>query len=81
MSAAPALDGVPVSQPAGGGICRDCLHFQRDPLHLERVYPGLNTMGSGFGAVRAQDGLCTRHDRYLPATCACPTFLPLMRSR
>jgi hypothetical protein len=59
---------------AGAPYCRDCAHFRNDPAYLERVFPGLTSLSSGYASVRAEDGLCLRHDRYLGARCWCADF-------
>jgi hypothetical protein len=33
-------------------------------------------MSSGYGSVRAEDGICLKHDRYLSAESSCPDFAP-----
>jgi len=51
--------------------CATCAHFRCDPQQLENAIPGLRSFGSGFAAVRADDGLCVLRDRYLSATAHC----------
>ncbi|HXM04216.1 MAG TPA: hypothetical protein VN939_16520 [Chthoniobacterales bacterium] len=51
--------------------CRDCLHFENDPSVIEKEYPGLTAMSSGFASVRADDGLCRLHDLYLSGWDTC----------
>jgi hypothetical protein len=55
--------------------CDRCVYFRNDPAYLETVFPGLVSLGSGYGSVRAEDGVCSRHDRYLSAHARCPDFL------
>jgi len=43
-------------------------------LAIERFVPGLRSFGSGFASVRADDGLCLRHGRYLAASSFCADF-------
>jgi hypothetical protein len=57
--------------------CATCRHFRTDPRALEAAIPGLTTMGSGHASVRSDDGLCDRHDRYLPAASCCAGFEPV----
>lgn len=38
--------------------------------------PGLASFGSGAASVRAQDGLCLRHDLYLSGVSGCPDHAP-----
>jgi hypothetical protein len=56
--------------------CENCRHFQNDPVALEKTYPGLSALSSAFASVRAQDGICSRHDLYLPAWDHCRDFAP-----
>jgi hypothetical protein len=51
--------------------CRHCRYFQNNPAALEKTWPGLTSLSSGFGSVRAQDGLCNRHDLYLSGWDSC----------
>lgn len=52
--------------------CQNCVHFQNDPTHIEKTFPGLTTMSSGFASVRDRDGLCSHHKLYLSARDSCP---------
>ncbi len=61
--------------PAGAATCGRCAHFQNDPAALEKTYPGLTAMSSGYASVRAQDGICDYHGIYLSARDSCPSFL------
>jgi hypothetical protein len=54
-----------------GKLCRSCMHFQNDPSLIEKTYPGLVAMGSGFASVRDQDGFCGLHQLYLSARESC----------
>lgn len=54
--------------------CGNCVHFRNDPAWLEQAIPGLASLSSGDAAVRADDGLCLRHDRYLGADGSCADF-------
>jgi hypothetical protein len=56
------------------GRCRNCGYFHNDPQFLETAIKGLNAMSSAWGSVRAEDGLCQRHDRYLTADSGCADF-------
>ncbi len=55
--------------------CGRCQHFDNAPKTLEALLPGLRVMGSGYSSVRANDGLCTHHDRYLSAHYVCDSFM------
>jgi hypothetical protein len=41
--------------------------------------PGLNSMSSAWASVRADDGLCGRHDRYVSASSFCEDYSALNR--
>jgi hypothetical protein len=77
MNPAPAQAPRPGSKAADGvvkGRCRDCSSFNASPAELERAFPGLASMGSGYGAVRGNDGLCAMHGRYLSGLSSCGSF-------
>jgi hypothetical protein len=59
---------------SSGPVCRDCAHFQNDPAHIEKNYPGLAVMSSAFASVRDQDGFCNYNQLYLSARDSCPGF-------
>jgi hypothetical protein len=46
----------------------------QSPAALEAALPGLSSLSSAYGAVRADDGLCRVHDRYLAASYRCDRF-------
>lgn len=56
--------------------CLACVHFRNDAKFLEAAFGGLTSLSSGFGSVRADDGICLRHDRYLSARSSCAEFSP-----
>ena len=53
--------------PAQPPRCATCTHFDARPAALEAALPGLRSLASAYGAVRASDGLCRLHDRVLAA--------------
>jgi len=55
--------------------CGGCRHFRNDADYLERTFAGLTAMSSGRGAVRAGDGLCSRHSLYLGRDAWCDEFV------
>jgi hypothetical protein len=55
--------------------CGYCAHFRNDRAYLEAAMPGLASMSSGDASVRADDGICLRHDRYLSARASCAEFI------
>ena len=61
--------------------CRHCVHFVNDPEKLEAAMPGIIIMSSAYGSVRAEDGLCRRHDRYVRASFGCDEFRGVETSR
>jgi hypothetical protein len=59
----------------GATCCAACRFFTGAPAALERAIPGLNILSSGYGSVRADTGLCQRHDVFVTArSAACPQF-------
>ena len=56
--------------------CGGCRDFEADPAAIEAGFAGLGVLSSGFGATRAGDGHCRRHDRRLRATASCDAFAP-----
>ena len=51
--------------------CGTCQHFCQAGAELEASLPGLRSLGSAYSSVRAADGLCTLHARYLTPTSSC----------
>ncbi len=45
--------------------CHDCRFFDNDPARLEAAVPGLNALSSAYASVRADAGLCSRHELFL----------------
>jgi hypothetical protein len=61
-----------VTQPS----CAGCRHFCSSPQQIESQLPGMRSLGSAHASVRAADGLCLRHDRYLGAGSYCAEHQP-----
>ena len=61
---------------AHANTCGDCVHFRNGADHLEQSFPGLTAMSSARGAVRASDGLCSRHGLYLARFAYCDDLEP-----
>ncbi len=63
--------------------CRQCRHFTDHPEELERLVPGLRILSSAYSAVRADNGICGRHDIIQRPIPACADFeeVVLFRSR
>ncbi|MBS0373961.1 MAG: hypothetical protein JSR73_05245 [Proteobacteria bacterium] len=59
------------------GRCRDCRFFEAGAVELEAALAGLSSLGSAFGSVRAADGLCRLHDRYLDGASRCERHSPV----
>jgi len=55
--------------------CRSCAHFFNEPQYLERSFPGWRSLGSAYGAARAEDGICERHGTYLSARQWCRHYV------
>jgi hypothetical protein len=56
--------------------CGACRFFAGTPAALERAIPGLNILSSAYGSVRADTGLCERHESFVTsATAACAQFV------
>jgi hypothetical protein len=55
-------------------VCINCAHFRNSSAYLEEVFKGMNTLGSGDGSVRKDDGICDAHDIYLSADNQCDQF-------
>ena len=56
------------------GCCAACVHFRGDPDFLEKTFGGLIALSSARGSVRADDGICLLHGRYLSARASCARF-------
>jgi hypothetical protein len=54
--------------------CGSCRYFCESPHEIESQMPGMRSLGSGHASVRAADGICRRHDRYLGAASNCADF-------
>ena len=72
------MSRVPGSETAPGlaaqACCGTCRAFRNDAAYVEAQMPGLKTLGSGYGAVRADDGLCAEHQRYVAAGAICDRY-------
>jgi hypothetical protein len=65
-----------VAQGAGlaEDSCGSCRYFCQSPHEIESQMPGMRSLGSGHASVRASDGICRRHDRYLTASSHCADY-------
>jgi hypothetical protein len=57
--------------PAHLASCGNCRYFNARPSAIEAALPGLSSLSSAYAAVRADDGICAVHDRYLAASSVC----------
>ncbi|EPR42095.1 hypothetical protein dsx2_2882 [Desulfovibrio sp. X2] len=55
-------------------ICLNCRHFNNSPEYLESVYKGWKVLGSAYGSVCKDDGICDKLDEYLSAYDWCDGF-------
>jgi hypothetical protein len=56
---------------ADGAACANCRHFFNASPAIESALPGLSSLSSGYASVRADDGVCSVHDRYVAAESVC----------
>ncbi len=59
---------------AAAASCLGCRHFSHAARDIEAALPGLTTLSSAYAAVRASDGICAVHDRYVAASSVCDSF-------
>ncbi|HEX7157195.1 MAG TPA: hypothetical protein VF229_08270 [Burkholderiaceae bacterium] len=62
--------------PAEEACCRSCAHFENEPQHLERSFPGWRALGSAYGSTRSEDGICGARGLYLSARQWCVQYVP-----
>lgn len=74
MSVQAGAMGVQPESRTAASSCLGCRHFSHAPRDIEAALPGLSTLSSGYAAVRASDGLCAVHDRYVAAPSVCDSF-------
>jgi hypothetical protein len=61
-------------KPAGVRSCLGCRHFSHAPAEIESAFPGLSSLSSAYAAVRADDGICEVHSRYVTSTSTCDAY-------
>jgi hypothetical protein len=54
--------------------CLQCRHFNHAPSAIEAALPGLTSLSSAYAAVRADDGICAIHDRYVAGSSICAQY-------
>lgn len=60
--------------------CAGCEFFGRAAQDIERQLPGLRSLSSAYASVRADDGICRHHERYVAASSLCAAFRGLDQS-
>jgi hypothetical protein len=74
-----------MTESRGDATCRNCWHFRNDPEFLEATFKGMSAMSSAWASVRAEDGICLKHERYLSPDAFCADFslvtLPLAATK
>jgi hypothetical protein len=55
--------------------CFGCAHFRNDCATIESALPGISSFSSSRASVRADDGVCERHDMLVNGRRACAAFL------
>jgi hypothetical protein len=70
------FNSIQFTNSGSKAVCKNCAHFQNDPDLIEKAYPGLTVMSSGYASVRDKDGLCSYNQLYLSARDSCPHFKP-----
>jgi hypothetical protein len=68
---------TPISTTATS--CRTCRHFFNASPAIESALPGLSSLSSAYAAVRAEDGVCSLHDRYIAAESVCSSHAVRVR--
>ena len=68
------FDLIQFTESGSKAICQNCMHFENDPALIEKAYPGLTIMSSGYASVRDKDGLCNYNQLYLSARDSCPHY-------
>ena len=59
-----------------GEVCGNCIHFTDDPEEMEAQLPGIQILGSMYGAVRGDSGFCGSNGRFMSARDWCAAFQP-----
>jgi hypothetical protein len=70
----PARVAVALDAAMAEQSCGSCRYFCQSPHEIESQLPGMRSLGSAHASVRASDGICRRHDRYLGATSRCADY-------
>jgi hypothetical protein len=65
------MPAVDAASTAADAACRNCRHFFNASPAIESALPGLSSLSSAYASVRADDGVCSLHDRYIAAESLC----------
>jgi hypothetical protein len=75
------IEAIRAAATVGGAerTCFGCARFHNDVATVERHLPGLSSFSSAHASVRADDGLCARHETWINGRRACADFEPAPR--
>jgi hypothetical protein len=54
--------------------CLNCKFFINEPELVEQAFPGLTALSSAYASVRADAGICSRHELFLAPWAKCRDF-------
>ncbi len=54
--------------------CLFCRFFNNDPDWVEQTFPGLTALSSAYASVRADAGICSLRQLFLPPWSQCQDF-------
>ena len=74
MSVFAQILGAFRSSESDRSACFPCAHLCDDPVRVETALPGLAILSSAHASVRAQDGICLRHDVLIDGRHRCSSF-------
>src|ERR1700730_6706288 len=69
MTESSLTDGSMAAAHAAG--CGNWRHFSKASPPIQAPLPGLSSLSSAYASVRADDGVCSLHDRYIAAESLC----------
>ena len=55
-------------------LCLNCKFFNNEPELVEQAFPGLTALSSAYASVRADAGICSRHELFLAPWYQCRDF-------
>jgi hypothetical protein len=62
------------AKPSTAISCRSCVHFETDRAIIEAMLFGLTVLGSAYGSVAADDGICRLHDTFQSCRFLCAAY-------